>query len=142
MSKINCLVSFLKEFIKKIFYELPAAGFVFSKTPCFHHILMNTFRRIGLSIKFIFWKASYFRHSNNIQITKTSLQEISMDTHQKWKPQSYLGNKDKKAHSGFASLQVKLRTRNTELDEVNLTSPASSIELVTHSYANKKTIRL
>ena len=55
---------------------------------------------------------------------------------------SYLGNKDKKAHFGFASLQVELRTRNTELDELNLTSPASFIELVTHSYANKKTIRL
>ena len=71
------------------------AKFIFSIIPWLQHLVLNFFRRIPRKNVNYFWDVSYFRPSNNIQTTKTSLQKIfDVNT---LSCKSYLGKEEQKA---------------------------------------------
>ena len=50
------------ENVLQVIIKASVTDFIFSKTPCFQHILLNSFKRHHLKYETILSAASYFRH--------------------------------------------------------------------------------
>ena len=89
-------VVYLKNFLFESFLEIiikaSVADFIFSKIPCFQHILLNKYRRMRLKCEKYYLRRILFRHHKKQHLDYKSL--IAKQLNESCK--SCLGNKDQK----------------------------------------------